>query len=177
MNRDYSTGTAEGIQFFIGIEVEHTPAYGKQTMFVTGIHSVEAINQRKEQFIQHSSGKFIPQHIYFGANQSFKDTADWPAWEKMITPFLREGMLCTLDIPVHEAENILETGLCEFHNFIPMISVKLPYISQFNYNTCVKIDDKDFNATNPGVWVHRLHDLMPTDKFTDWSKYKDDRII
>ena len=35
-----------------------------------------------------------------------------------------------------------------------MISVLLPYIDQqWNYNACIKIDDKDFKASNPGVWV------------------------
>lgn len=171
MKRDYHTGTAEGIQFFTGVEVEHTPAHGLQTLFVTGIHSVEEV---KEQF---ANLQIITKHIYFGANQSFKENPDWAAWEAMIMPFLKEGMLCTLDIPVTYAEELLEFGFCEYHNFIPMLSVKLPYVNQFNYNACIKVDDKDFKATNPGVWVHRLHDLLPTDKFTDWSKYSGDSTL
>ena len=58
-----------------------------------------------------------------------------------------------------------------------MISVKLPYESLLNYNACLKIDDKDFRASNPGVWVHRVHDLKDPDKFTDWSKYTNDEVI
>jgi len=38
MNRDYSTGTADNIDFFVGNEVEHTPAFGMRTLFVTGVH-------------------------------------------------------------------------------------------------------------------------------------------
>ena len=41
----------------------------------------------------------------------------------------------------------------------------------------VKIDDKGFAETNPGVWSHRLHDLMDANKFTDWSKYGLDKPI
>ena len=44
-------------------------------------------------------------------------------------------------------------------------------------NTMVKIDDKGFNASNPGVWCHSLHDLMDRDKFTDWSKYGLDKVL
>ena len=34
MLRDYSTGVKEGVGVFSGIEVEHTPAYGKKTLFL-----------------------------------------------------------------------------------------------------------------------------------------------
>jgi hypothetical protein len=58
-----------------------------------------------------------------------------------------------------------------------MISVKLPYIRQFGYNATIKLDDKDFAATNPGVWCHSLHDLQNYKVFTDWSKYTKDEVI
>jgi hypothetical protein len=41
----------------------------------------------------------------------------------------------------------------------------------------LKIDDKDFAATNPGVWCHNLRDLMGRDRFTDWDQYGKDEII
>jgi len=34
MKRDYSTGTKTTPIFFVGTEVEHTPAYGLQTLFL-----------------------------------------------------------------------------------------------------------------------------------------------
>ena len=43
MKRNYTTGEASDVQFFIGKEIEHTPAFGKLTLFVTGLHSVEEI--------------------------------------------------------------------------------------------------------------------------------------
>jgi hypothetical protein len=46
-----------------------------------------------------------------------------------------------------------------------------------NYNTCVKIDDIGFNDTNPGVWVQQVKDLLDSNKFTPWIKYKNDKII
>jgi hypothetical protein len=58
-----------------------------------------------------------------------------------------------------------------------MISVKLPYIQQLGYNATVKIDDKDFEATNPGVWCHSLHELQNRNNFTDWSKYTNDNVL
>ena len=72
---------------------------------------------------------------------------------------------------------ILESGYNEHKKFISMISVKMPHINQLNYNACVKIDDSDFEASNPGVWVHHARDLQPQDKFTSWEKYKNDSPI
>ena len=43
MKRDYTTGEITDVQFFIGTEVEHTPAFGMKTLFVTGVHPAEEI--------------------------------------------------------------------------------------------------------------------------------------
>ena len=37
--------------------------------------------------------------------------------------------------------------------------------------------EKDFQATNPGVWCHSLHDLQNRSVFTDWSKYTKDQSV
>jgi hypothetical protein len=95
----------------------------------------------------------------------------------MIVTCLQSNAWCTLDIDVTAAEGLHESPLCEYNRFIPMISVKLPYTKLFNYNTTIKIDDKDFDATNPGVWCHSLHDLQKRSVFTDWSKYTQDEVI
>lgn len=169
MNRDYTTGTADNVEFFTGVEVEHTPAFGKLTLFVTGIQPVELI-------ASHLQGC---EHIFFGANMSFdpQTPEEWDNWQDMIQFFLELDYLCSLDIPMSAVEEFNENGLNEYNNFIPQISVRIPYIKLWNYNTMIKIDDKDFNATNPGVWTHSLHDLKDRSKFTEWSKYKNDKII
>jgi len=169
MNRDYTTGTADNVQFFTGTEVEHTPAFGKLTLFVTGIHTVEEIAANLQGC----------EHIFFGANMSFNPQTleEWDQWQDMIQFFLEKGYLCSLDVPMSAVEEFNEGGLNEYDNFIPQISVRIPYIKLWNYNTMIKIDDKDFNATNPGVWTHSLHDLKDRSKFTEWSKYKNDKII
>ena len=77
----------------------------------------------------------------------------------------------------NRAEGLLESSLVELHRFIPMISVKLPYIRQFGYNATLKLDDRDFAATNPGVWCHSLHALQRRSVFTDWSKYTEDEVL
>jgi len=166
----------DNIKFFFGTEVEHTPAHGKYTLFVVGVQPVDDIASAL------AKGEHTVEHIYFGANMSFpnlkvNDALRWAEWESTIKFFLGKGYLCTLDIDSYCVEGLAESGLCEYNNFIPMISVKLPYIQQLGYNATVKIDDKDFEATNPGVWCHGLHELMDRKVFTDWSKYTKDATL
>lgn len=169
MKRDYSTGESDNAIFFTGHEVEHTPAYGMKTLFVTGVQPNESIALNLQGC----------QHIFFGANHSFnpQNNLDWQRWETMITYFLDQGYLCSLDIPISAVEEFNDGGLNDYDNFIPQIRVPIPYIKLWNYNTMLKIDDKDFKATNPGVWTHSLHELKDRSKFTPWDKYKDDKIV
>jgi hypothetical protein len=160
-------------KLFVGTEVEHTPAYGQKTLFVVGIQPYELI---AAAVVAHKC-----THIYFGANQSFPkidtNSADWIVWENMIFPFLNE-YVCTLDLDITCVEGLLESGLTERNNFIPMLSLKIPYIQQLGYNATIKLDDKDFAASNPGVWCHSVHTLMQREgSFTDWLKYTKDEII
>ena len=173
MKRDYNTGETDSVTFFTGIEIEHTPAHGMKTLFVTGVQNDQVIiNLAKDNNCT---------HIYFGANQSFpklatNDADGWKEWESMIESCLNEGYWCTLDFDVSVVEGVLESFLVEHRQFIPQISVKLPYLQQLGYNATIKLDDKDFEATNAGVWTHRLHDLLDSNKFTDWDQYKEDEI-
>jgi hypothetical protein len=119
------------------------------------------------------------EHIFFGANHSFdpQDNLDWARWEGMIGYFLEKGYLCSLDIPITAVNQFNDSGLCEYRNFIPQIRVSIPYTKLWNYNTMLKIDDVDFDATNPGVWCHSLHSLMSRETFTDWDQYNKDEVV
>ena len=174
MKRDYDTGIEQDIVFFIGNEVEKTPAFGMKTLFVVGLQDPSIIKSNLEDC----------KHIFFGANHSYDPMSQgntkndyFEEWTKMIEYFLKDDYMCSLDIPINAAEEFLEDSLIEYDNFIPQLRIPLPYVNQWNYNTMLKIDDKDFKATNPGVWCHSLHDLLDREKFTDWNKYGLDKVI
>lgn len=173
MKRDYSNGVKNDVMFFIGIEIEKTPAYKLKTLFVVGVQPLEEI---VNLYHMHNC-----EHIYIGANHSF--TSDsvsehvWPQWNKMVKGLLDLKMLVTLDFDFAYLTCIQSSDLCSYNNFIPQISVKIPNIKLLNYNTTLKIDDRNFNATNSGVWCHRLHDLQAVTQFTGWNEYgKDDPL-
>lgn len=176
MERIYDGGSFKEVEFFVGTEIEHTPAFGLKTLFVVGIKNIETISKLAEQ---HGC-----QHIYLGANQSF-DPGNWQdggstesdSWNAMINGVLKLGHPTTLDFDVRHVEWVCEGGYAEKTNFIPQISVKIPYLQLLGYNTTLKIDDKGFDASNPGVWCHQLHDLMDRRRFTSWTQYGKDSPI
>jgi hypothetical protein len=157
----------EDVKFFNGTEVEHTPAFGQNTLFVVGVQPVDDVAVRL-------TGQ---THIFFGANHSFhpENALEWQRWETMLAYFLERGYLCSLDIPITHVETFNDSSLCEYNNFIPQIRVSIPYVKLWNYNTMIKIDDNDFDSTNPGVWTHSLHSLMSRETFTSWNQYEQDK--
>jgi hypothetical protein len=165
-------------EFFLGTEVERTPAYGERTLFVVGLQTESAIDAALRDANLDSLPKPI-RHIFFGANHSYdpRTVAEIMAWERVIQLYLDRGFLCSLDIPMNQVEGFHEGGLCEHRNFIPQIRVSIPYIGLWNYNTMLKIDDRDFAATNPGVWCHSLHNLQSRETFTDWNQYSWDQPL
>ena len=180
MKRDYINGENSDTIFFTGKEVEHTPAYDLETLFVVGNHATDMIINLA------TIGGCT--HIFCGANHSFNPTLEMATngkdlfdtvepWETLICALLDHGFLVSLDFDVKDLQTVLEMRCNEHNNFIPQVSVKMPYIQLLNYNAMLKIDDIDFKASNPGVWCHRVHDLMPTDKCTPWNLYGKDKPI
>jgi hypothetical protein len=180
MLRNYNDGIKDDISFFIGNEVEHTPAYNMKTLFVVGLQDV---NKIIELAIQNNC-----KHIFCGANHSFCPTVEILQngtslfdvannWDKMICELLNKQYMVTLDFDVKDVTTILEMVCNEHNSFIPQISVKIPYIQQLNYNAMLKIDDIDFNKSNPGVWCHILQNLTTRSTFTPWHDYNGDKSI
>ena len=168
-----NTDERQDVVYFTGYEVEHTVAYGMFTLFVVGTPPLEEI---LAQARQHDV-----KQIYFGTSQSFnpKDISqeEYSAWDEVIVGCLDAGYWVALDFGVEHIEGVLESSYNEYAKFIPMISVKLPYINQLNYNATIKLDDRTWGSTNPGVWTHHLQSLMSKDKFTFWDQYTQDTEI
>lgn len=170
MKRDYSTGKKSTPTLFVGKEVEHTPAYGNNTLFVVGVQDTNTLLAHAKE---HDCN-----HIYLGANHSF-DGNNKNLYARMITAIFKETIWCTLEM-THavylESIDWLKAWK-DNHQFIPNIRIDLPHIAEMNYNATIKLGDVDFKATNSGVWCYRLNDLIHSDHFTGWNEYGQDHII
>lgn len=168
-----NTEQRQGVVYFTGYEVEHTICHGMFTLFVVGTPPIEEILTKAQE----SQVK----HIYFGTSQSFNPKSishqEYKRWDDVIVPCLKEDYWVTLDFDVKHVEGVLESCYCEYPRFVPMISCKIPYINQLNYNATLKLDDLTWGKTNPGVWTHQLHDLMSKEKYTYWDQYTQDTTL
>lgn len=164
------------VQYFIGNEVEHSPAFSKKTLFVVGYQDTNEIEKLAR--------KHKTPHIFLGANHSF-DAAhptDYfnKTWNDQITHLLDKGFWVTLDYQAHQHETVLKMftqGVWQSRLFIPMLSVRIPHIETSSANLTIKIDDIDFKATNRGVWTHHFHSITDSNRFTDWQDYATDETV
>ena len=161
-------------KFFIGVEVEKTPLFGKETLFVVG-------KQNPKEILQRCLDNEI-DHAYLGCANSFQpgdSNEEWAEWDHIILELMKADIWVTLDFDSGYANHewFHDNGWNEYDKFIPMIAVRLPYIKQFNYNATIKLDDSSFKGTNSGVWCHNVHDLMDRRNYTDWAEYIGDKVI
>jgi len=170
MNRDGH----KDVVYFIGPEVEHTPAYSKRTLFVVGKQDVEQIERMAREY--------RTPHIFLGANHSFSvDPTDGTLyWDKTITALLDKGFWVTLDYQAHEHKSVLlmlNKGIWQCRTFVPLLSVRIPNVQTSSTNLTIKIDDVDFKATNAGVWCLNHHEITDSNRFTDWNDYTTDEVV
>ena len=172
MNRDGHNNAS----FFVGAEVEHTPAFSKKTLFVVGVQDTTEIEK-------HAKDNKTP-HIFLGANHSFDASHNTEyfsrTWNDQIKYLLDRGFWVTLDYQAHQHETVLKIlspGVWQSRLFVPLLSVRIPKIETSSVNLTVKIDDIDFNATNRGVWCMSFHEVTDSNRFTDWQEYESDNVI
>lgn len=164
----------KNVSFFVGPEVELTPAYSKRTLFVVGKQPLSEIERLAKEN--------KTTHIFLGANHSFSiDPTDATFyWNKTIVALLGKGFWVTLDYQAHEHKSVLmmlEASVWQSRTFVPLLSVRIPQIQTSGPNLTIKFDDVDFNATNPGVWCHHFHEVTDNNRFTGWGEYGSDVVL
>lgn len=167
----------KNVEYFLGPEVEHTPAHSKRTLFVVGYQDpIDVLKWATEM---------KAAHVYLGANHSFdpeviNKSGTSPAWEALITNILDRGLFVTIDYEAHKHETVLKmfnAGIWQSRLFIPMLSVRIPKVQTSHTNLTIKIDDIDFNATNEGVWCMNYREVTDSNRFTPWQDYSTDQIL
>ena len=169
MLRDYSTGYKEDVNVFSGLEVEHTQAFGKQTLFL-------ARNDLTFDQIISLAVASDAEAIYFGANRTYMHNHALQLAQ--IHQLLDRGYWVTIDYP-YELHRLVSTkykSCWKDPKFIPFCSIIFPF-TEDDDQLCFKIDDEDFNKTNPGVWTMSMKDFNGTSGYTKWDQYKKDEPI
>ena len=169
MERDYKTGVKDNIKVFSGVEIEHTPAYGKQTLFL-------ARNDLTFDQIQELAVLSNAEAIYYGANRSYIHSYFQQVLQ--VIKFIEHGYYVTVDYPfeLHQMVSQKYALTWKHEKFIPFCSIIMPD-SEEDTSLYFKIDDIDFNKTNPGVWTMSMKDFKEKAGYTKWDDYKRDEPI
>ena len=169
MQRNYATGYKDDVNVFSGLEIEHTPAYGKQTLFL-------ARNDLTFDQIISLAVASDAEAVYFGANRSYMHSHAMQLAQ--IHQLLDRGYWVTVDYP-YELHRLVSKkfATCWTHEkFIPFCSIIFPY-TEDDKQLCFKVDDEDFNKTNTGVWSMSMADFKSKAGYTKWEEYKQDEPI
>ena len=169
MDRDYKTGKSETVGVFSGLEVEHTPALGKQTLFL-------ARNDLTFDQIISLAVASDAEAIYYGANRTYMHSHAMQLAQ--IHQLLDRGYWVTVDYP-YELHRLVSKKFATCwtnEKFIPFCSIIFPY-TEDDKQLCFKVDDEDFNKTNTGVWSMSMEDFKSKAGYTKWEEYKKDEPI
>ena len=88
MERDYKTGKSNSVGVFSGVEVEHTPAFGKQTLFL-------ARNDLTFEQIKNMAESVKAEAIYYGANRTYMHNHGMQLTQ--MKKFIEDGYYVTVD--------------------------------------------------------------------------------
>jgi len=171
MERFYTNGffANDEVKVFVGTEIEHTPAHGEKTLFL-------ATNELTTDQIVDLAELNACEAIYYGANRKYMHNHGTQLAQ--ITKLLDIGYYVTVDYQysIHEQVKEKFRSVWNREKFIPFCSIIFPK-SEDDDNLCIKVDDVDFNKTNPGVWTMTMNHFKQTAGFTGWNEYKSDQPL
>ena len=171
MHRDYNSGHFgnESVKAFTGLEIEHTLAYGKQTLFLAS--NEFSTDQVLELVTLHDC-----EAVYYGANRTFQYNIESHVFQ--IKKLLDHGYYVTIDYPYADHEEVKKRFALIWNEpkFIPFCSIIFKD-SDDDKQLHFKIDDVTFRHSNPGVWAMSMQDFKDKSGFTDWDQYSKDEII
>jgi hypothetical protein len=171
MHRDYNSGHFgnESVKAFTGLEIEHTLAYGKQTLFLAS--NEFSTDQVLELVTLHDC-----EAVYYGANRTFQYNIESHVFQ--MKKLLEHGYYVTIDYPYADHEEVKKRFALIWNEprFIPFCSI-IFRDSDDDKQLHFKIDDVTFRHSNPGVWTMSMKDFKDKSGFTDWDQYSKDEII
>ena len=171
MHRDYNSGHFgnEAVKAFTGLEIEHTLAYGKQTLFL-------ASNGFDTDQVLALATLHDCEAVYYGANRTFQYNIGTHVFQ--MKKILEHGYYVTIDYPYADHEEVKKRFALIWNEpkFIPFCSIIFKD-SDNDRQLHFKIDDVTFRHSNPGVWTMSMQDFKNKSGFTDWDQYSKDEII
>lgn len=176
MKRDYKDqDSVSGVKAFVGIEIENTQAKGLPTLFLDPSKLSNA-----EMIVMIVSNSHV-RHIYLNANHyPIEDDLYFGRFEEVLQYIEGRSSIDLVTVEIQNSQAIANLGksyLDRFQKLILNVSIPIKDAKNYANRISIKIDDVDFKATNPGVWVQPMSEILSTRNFTGWDHYKNDEVI
>lgn len=157
------------VVYYVGIESEHTKAFGSKTFYVIGVRNpVQVITKANENKCK---------HIRIGAQGTFQKNK---RLLELISACMTEGFMLTAEVGIENygwaMENIPRDTLND-NKFIMVVSVPLPNLTGIHPNLIIKVDDPDMSSSNQGTWTYPATELMDSNRFTRWDDHDSEVIV
>ena len=99
---------------------------------------------------------------------------------ELVDKFVTSNVISPLHLPANV--KLIPTGTEKVATPESLIGAVTAKLSEYPASVVVAViqpleQAKGFDATNPGVWCHRLDKLMDIDSFTSWDKYNEDKML
>lgn len=157
-------------KFLVGSCADHSPAFSKKTLFVKGKSTAEQIDSIAKEY--------NAIHIHLGFYHSFHTQQGWTEsfsiWNNTISKLLNLNYYVTLEHPSTfslKIMKLLNKTILKSKYFIPMAYIRISNIEKSHPNLTLKIDDENFGGPNGGVWCYNRHEMMDSNKFSNWNEY------
>ncbi len=146
--------------FYIGPEVNQTPAFSKRTLFVEDFQDTKVIES--------TAREYKTPHISLAAKNTFSLEYEW---NSQLTALLDRGFMVTLEYPAELHSRLmldLSRSVMQSRNFVPLPRVDIKGMSTLNPNLTLKIDDE----SGDGVWAMHYHQIMDSNRYTASSEFQ-----
>ena len=166
--------TVDKTNYFVGDEIEHTPNFGLRTLFIVGDQDMYS----KQEVIKKLATENNCQHLFFGANHSFTTRQELQLMEFVhVLHNMSKHYKISIDVPADLIEKAMFAHIHEVKDICIQIRFPIPNVLKLNKFTQIKVDDRDFKATNPGVWTVPLTSMLNEKVFTPWDLYDNDEPV
>ena len=118
------------------------------------------------------------EQIYFGANHSLKNWKE--EWTTPLVGLIRECLNAKFHVTIDVDPITVPTQIKNFlsnPNFSITYAIPVPNIEKVKGTINIKLDDEDFEATNPGVWSTTIETIKVPNNYTGWDDYKKDKPL
>ena len=172
MNRTYENMTTNTAKMFVGVEVERTPYFGLQTLFVVGSpqDQIDLISKHADE---NNCG-----HIFLGANHSYAPQSIEEAIEWSIAiSMLAQKYKVSIDVGSNFLHYFKRSKAHLVKDVCLQVRLEIGNLHEYNDLVMIKIDDTGFRHSNPGIWTTPLTTICSEKNFTTWDAYKQDKVV